>query len=535
MEDPDSQPAAATAAAPTSNTDGSPMPSLVTTPSTNASLSPRTPASPPFTSVSDSPQKAFPKLNIGGTPTAGGLDLSTTPIGGPTSPASDGAPTSTNNRYKSLADAFANRGPDGLVHDIAIDDLTIAEDGTYLETSSAHAARELKRRYDRTLGVGIKPGVRSPYAITVTQDAQGQPLYRLSSSRPGNGVSVTENEPTTSAVPEAMSKSRRLRLSVGALLTSKTSRSTAAGPVQQQQSSSSSTTQVNKTVSSNGRKPATTRLVRNARSTSELRSRSGSGAAAARYGKQSVSRSTNALDDSHLIARLAHDGDAFSVLLGWSTDPDNESVSSSKDSVSSHGADDDEFGGGGGGEARSPSTHVANPFGRGVSFTTPHRPLDFSIRRPASPPQLRYMQSFESGLTARADDHPTFMRQFKRTTSATHASASPYSTEVFDVIQNYKGIPLADTLSAVASETVFKLSSTPSALPKNDPRFVIWGDVRPGGGDDDDESNLSQSAASSPTLEGRDDQHRRRRGSSVTESQSSAASTSGAQEPLGQR
>ncbi|KAG8903860.1 hypothetical protein FRC00_014412, partial [Tulasnella sp. 408] len=468
------------------------MPSLVTTPSTNASLSPRTPASPPFTSVSDSPQKAFPRLNIGGTPAAGGLDLSSTPIGGPTSPASDGAPP-TNNRYKSLADAFANRGPDGLVHDIAIDDLTIAEDGTYLETSSAHAARELKRRYDKTLGVGTKPGVRSPYAITVTQDAQGQPLYRLSSSRPGNGVSVAENEPTTSAVPEAMSKSRRLRLSVGALLTSKTSRSTSAGPVQQQPPapapapSSSTTAQANKAGASTPRKAGgTTRLVRNARSNSELRSRSGSGAANAattRYGggKQSVGRSANgALDDSHIIARLAHDGDAFSVLLGWSTDPDNESVSSSS---SSHGAAENNDGGGDEFGGASPtSTHVAHPFGRGVSFATPHKPLDFSIRRPASPPQLRYMQSFESGLTARADDHPTtsFMRQFKRTTSATHASASPYSTEVFDVIQNYKGIPLADTLSAVASETVFKLSSTPSALPKNDPRFVIWGDVRLG-------------------------------------------------------
>lgn len=127
MEDQDSQPAVA-AAASTSTRDGSPMPSLVTTPSANASLSPRTPASPPFTSVSDSPQKSFPRLNIGGTPAAaGGLDLSSTPIGGagPTSPASDGGP-GVNNRKKTLADAFSSRGPDGLTHDIPIDDFTIA-------------------------------------------------------------------------------------------------------------------------------------------------------------------------------------------------------------------------------------------------------------------------------------------------------------------------------------------------------------------------------------------------------------------------
>ncbi|KAG8981640.1 hypothetical protein FRB90_007109, partial [Tulasnella sp. 427] len=179
MEDQEPQPAAA--AASTSITDGSPMPSLVTTPSTNASLSPRTPASPPFNSVADPPQKAFPRLNIGGTSTTGGIDFSPSPIGGtgPTSPASDTGPSLNSNRYKTLTDAFSGRGAANLTHDISIDDLTIADDGTYLETTSAHAARELKRRYDRQLGVGIKPGVRSPYAITVFQDAEGNTFYRL--------------------------------------------------------------------------------------------------------------------------------------------------------------------------------------------------------------------------------------------------------------------------------------------------------------------------------------------------------------------
>lgn len=132
MDDHDSQ--SATVAPATAARDGSPMPSLVTTPSTNASLSPRTPASPPFSSVSDSPQKAFPSLNIGATPAAGALDFSPSPNSGtgPTSPGSD-ALSNTSNRYKTLNDAFANRAQENLAHDISVDDLTIA--GAYAVTS----------------------------------------------------------------------------------------------------------------------------------------------------------------------------------------------------------------------------------------------------------------------------------------------------------------------------------------------------------------------------------------------------------------
>ena len=50
-------------------------------------------------------------------------------------------------------------------------------DGSFVETSSGAAARELKRRYDQYLGVGHD--VRSPYAITAFVNQHGKEMYRV--------------------------------------------------------------------------------------------------------------------------------------------------------------------------------------------------------------------------------------------------------------------------------------------------------------------------------------------------------------------
>ena len=50
-------------------------------------------------------------------------------------------------------------------------------DGSFVETSSGAAARELKRRYDQYLGVGRD--VRSPYAITAFVNQHGKQMYRV--------------------------------------------------------------------------------------------------------------------------------------------------------------------------------------------------------------------------------------------------------------------------------------------------------------------------------------------------------------------
>lgn len=52
-----------------------------------------------------------------------------------------------------------------------------AADFTFVETSSGAAAREIKRRFDRYLGVG--KDVRSPYAITAFVNIYGKQMYRV--------------------------------------------------------------------------------------------------------------------------------------------------------------------------------------------------------------------------------------------------------------------------------------------------------------------------------------------------------------------
>jgi hypothetical protein len=50
-------------------------------------------------------------------------------------------------------------------------------DGSFVETSSGLAARELKKRYDQQFGVGMS--VRSPYAITAFVNQHGKEMYRV--------------------------------------------------------------------------------------------------------------------------------------------------------------------------------------------------------------------------------------------------------------------------------------------------------------------------------------------------------------------
>jgi hypothetical protein len=72
---------------------------------------------------------------------------------------------------------------------------------------------------------------------------------------------------------------------------------------------------------------------------------------------------------------------------------------------------------------------------------------------------------------------------------------SRYSTDVFDVLQTYRGLPLLEKLAPGEETTVIKmsLSSDNTAAPRNDPRFVIWGELIPEGRERDlDELSLSQ-------------------------------------------
>jgi hypothetical protein len=166
-----------------------------------------------------------------------------------------------------------------------------------------------------------------------------------------------------------------------------------------------------------------------------------------------------------------------------------------------------------------------------------------------TPRLLREMQSFESGLTARQVDlerepffdgasdangsdgsRPRSAFRVRNSTSAASfltdsefavpilaanadgaADSDPasepfspkpetelhsrYSTDVFDVLQTYRGLPLLEKLAPGEETTVIKmsLSSDNTAAPRNDPRFVIWGELIPEGRErDPDELSLSQ-------------------------------------------
>jgi Gdp/GTP exchange factor required for growth at low temperatures len=134
----------------------------------------------------------------------------------------------------------------------------------------------------------------------------------------------------------------------------------------------------------------------------------------------------------------------------------------------------------------APNHNLTSPFGPGISYNDPSKPLSPKTRAFLNPP-LREVQSFDSNATAKVEESsyskhntPVFRPINKETSlNAASAATTPYSTIVFDILQTYRGAPLPDRLSEASSEPTVKLSSTTTALPKDDPRFVIWGELYP--------------------------------------------------------
>ncbi|KAJ7270684.1 hypothetical protein B0H12DRAFT_1093382 [Mycena haematopus] len=406
---------------------------------------------------------------------------------------------------------------DPLPPDIGAADLSIAPDGSFVETSSGAAARELKRRYDHHYGVNLS--VRSPYAITALINQHGKEVYRVGKREektpPAAATSVDIDErvsqPSTPSESSRARSPRRSRLSV---------------------------TMFNKTGSVSGR-PQTAggpgpRKLRKTRSFSEMASVSPSTSTNAppvrttgRGHSQSVTaadfigppRSTTTAESS--VRRV---GDMFADVMGWIP------LTGSSTSLSSQGKS---------GEPSTSRGHtlITRPFGPTIAFESPSRKPNVEFL--PTPRLLREMQSFESGLTAKqADlDQPFFdeasidgsdgsrPRSAFRVRDSTFTASfitdsefafnsgdsgptsvpfspkpetelhSRYSSDVFDVLQTYRGLPLLDKLAPGDETTVIKmsLSSDNTAAPRDDPRFVIWGELIPEGRDRDvDEVSLSQ-------------------------------------------
>ncbi|KAI0744636.1 hypothetical protein C8Q76DRAFT_637916 [Earliella scabrosa] len=419
-----------------------------------------------------------------------------------------------------------------LPPEIANADISIAPDGSFVETSSGAAARELKRRYDQYLGVG--KDVRSPYAITAFVNQHGKQMYRVGHrelSAPAASGQDAEDRVSTTLPPPGpqpntlpMKPHRRSRMSVHSFLPAFRNLGPIAPP---------------HTIYDPSRSPPTSRRLRKTRSIPNGLASTGAEGASAPPPQPPTGRphahSVSSADafaaptppppppppqqPSTPVPRGASvvNNDFFGDIMSWSSFPTSPFASSSSSLPFRYHPP----------SSSPPSTHgrtgeIANPFGRGVSFDSP------AWRSPnhlSSPPILREMQSFESGLTARADYLPRMARMSRLSltgnssdddprnltpppgsstppvsssassvSSASGVSDAPpsthdnlaattlhsrYSTALFDVLQTYRGLPTLDKLVSGANETTIRLSlrAEDSVAPRDDPRFVIWAEV----------------------------------------------------------
>ncbi|KAI6118205.1 hypothetical protein F5141DRAFT_1187208 [Pisolithus sp. B1] len=367
-------------------------------------------------------------------------------------------------------DEWTSLSPEVLNADISIapsdpfaDDITTfwllsLADGSFVETSSGHAARELKRRYDHYVGVG--KDVRSPYAITALVNQHGKQMYPI--AMPTAPAAEAESKVSSSIdASHTRSLRGRSRMSVHNILSqSKLKGGTTLKPGQAQDASSS------------GRK-----LLRRTRSIPDMFG------VAASSGSAGPSRQPTPTGRTHSYSvtwRGHAPSDIFAEAMQWSDGPVPPSP---------HTPD---------------GGYIPYPFGPGVSFDAPSR------RSPAFflplPRALREMQSFDSCLTARAGDIPKRAQQFGDDSDIPLLDPtlaplpetcmhSRYSTEVFDVLQTYRGLPLLDRLSPDSTgETTIRMSlrSDDDAAPRDDPRFVLWGAVHPTSDPDGDDTSVSQ-------------------------------------------
>ncbi|KAG2144012.1 hypothetical protein BD769DRAFT_1003036 [Suillus cothurnatus] len=389
-----------------------------------------------------------------------------------------------------------------LPPEVASADISIAPDGSFVETSSGSAARELKRRYDQSLGVG--KDVRSPYAITAFVNQHGKQMYRVSrrdAVAPAAAAEEAERMTHKVSMSADASRGRTSRTRSRMSFLQNRVKSTA-----QESQSSSTTTQPRK-------------LVRRTRSIPDMFGMAASESAAG----SSTQHTSTGRTHSHSVTgadmprpqptALFPDppkqptADVFAEVMQWP----NGSVPSSP--FSSSGFENNALPG-----------LIPHPFGLSATFESPTRPSSNGFL--PMPRALREMQSFESGLTARAGDttqradtpdsilplsaSPDLIQDYSPSPPPGIVPPDPeliplpetsmhsrYSTEVFDVLQTYRGLPQLDRLfSDSAGETTIKMSlrAEDSAAPRNDPRFVLWGEIHVSLDLDGDDVSASQSS-----------------------------------------
>ena len=220
--------------------------------------------------------------------------------------------------------------------------------------------------------------------------------------------------------------------------------------------------------------------------------------------------------------------DIFAEVMEWHT---SSSTISSQFSAFSFSSEQTQLEG----DQNRPT--VLHPFGPGVTFNSPSSESTTDLL--PAPRHLREMQSFESGMTARqidlrsslpssdspvpseptitdsrppsamsltltssSDDDPTIFDVSEtyvhidniEPSAGMQRLTSAHTIEVFNVLQTYRGLPSFEKL-VPDSEAVIKLSlaADQSGAPRDDPRFVIWGEIQPEHDTDDYHSTYRDS------------------------------------------
>ncbi|KAF8512938.1 hypothetical protein BU17DRAFT_53758 [Hysterangium stoloniferum] len=397
---------------------------------------------------------------------------------------------------------------EGPFSDVAKADVWIAPDGSFVQTSSALAARELKKSYDKILGVGpsVQGVVRSPYAITAMADGLGGTVFRV-----GHRALVEEGAAEAGNPQTQGTGRRRARLSVQDFLpTSMFKNSTDHGLSRQSINTFSGNSHGNNAISST---PLNRRKLRKSRSNTDLRITASPPNLGADYSGHLSPPPRSETFSIEIRDEITAGADAFGQVLGWSSELASDTLPSSRKAAKPSVPPTPE-------ESPEHQETFNSPFSDNIRYTTPMSRSSIRLESPI--PQLREMQSFESGLTAKIDDGPPKSPGTPGTPKGASAVPEPegetsfwsvqsqthFSTKVFDVLQTYRGLPVPSSLlTAPPTGATIKISAVDSANPKDDPRFVIWGEIQPDSatvddaslGSNTDLSNSASSAASGPS------------------------------------
>ncbi|CAE6340034.1 unnamed protein product [Rhizoctonia solani] len=371
---------------------------------------------------------------------------------------------------------------DAIRAEIASADLSMAVDGSFVETTSSHAARELKKRLDQLLGVG-KDGVRSPYALTITQSPSGARVYRVGfrpNVRDGQTLDLQALSPSADVPSGMLSPLTAINpTSTAGLHQRATSRTHKTEyllpthkpgykPIPRTRSGSIST----------GRPSTSTweaeRVPLPDDSLSEIHADAELGSALRPFTGPQYVRLANT--DLQIYTRTG-DSDIFSSAMGWSDAP-RGTYRFSPDLFSEFDGDWIDATR----ESRILSERPflqlepgAFPFGRGVIYTKP--------LAGAGPEARRSIDRQSEAPPAIDDAQP--MHEIDQVVPPVDTLTDPlssilkYPTGIFQVLQTYRGLPTLDALLESHDTPTARLSTTTSAVPENDPRFVIFGDLKP--------------------------------------------------------